>query len=301
MPEKTMEEETYSLIFSSLKHPIRRKILRMLTHNPLAFSEMLNALSMDSGHLSYHLDQLDELVSHTNNGKYTLSSIGIAAVKLMHGVEDYSPPPSPSSSTGVFDVLAKTSIIGIILALLAASLFLTGFIQPAGGESSEIPDIAVTIPPNQTYTYNLTIIYNEDGPWLERVTNVAYLRERPPLLNTLTLWEEGAFAFSFTFLQETFATQMRIYDAAGTVMDERGEQGHGGTRASFGTWAITQSGTYRMEIENTGAHVLTGSIGLHITWDRYMKPYYGYGIAGLILVSLYPTLMVVKQILSKAS
>jgi len=300
MPEKTMEEETYSLIFSSLKHPIRRKILRMLTHNPLAFSEMLNALSMDSGHLSYHLDQLDELVSHTSNGKYTLSSIGIAAVKLMHGVEDYSPPPSPSSSTGVFDVLAKTSIIGIILALLAASLFLTGFIQPAGGESSEIPDIAVTIPPNQTYTYNLTILYNEDGPLLERVTDGSYLRERRPLIQTLTLWEEGAFAFFFTF-QETFSTQMRIYDSSGTVMDDRGILGQGGTQAGIGTWAITQSGTYRVEIENTGAQEITGIIDLHITWDLYMKPYYGYGIAGLILVSLYPTLMVVKQILSKAS
>jgi len=300
MPEKTMEEETYSLIFSSLKHPIRRKILRMLTHNPLAFSEMLNALSMDSGHLSYHLDQLDELVSHTNNGKYTLSSIGIAAVKLMHGVEDYSPPPSPSSSTGVFDVLAKTSIIGIILALLAASLFLTGFIQSAGGERSEIPNIAVTIPPNQTYTYNLTILYNEDGPLLERVTDGSYLRERRPLIQTLTLWEEGAFAFFFTF-QETFSTQMRIYDSSGTVMDDRGILGQGGTQAGIGTWAITQSGTYRVEIENTGAQEITGIIDLHITWDLYMKPYYGYGIAGLILVSLYPTLMVVKQILSKAS
>lgn len=69
MAEETAEEETYSLIFSSLRHPIRRKILRMLTHSPMAFSEMLNALSMDSGHLSYHLDQLDELISHTADSK----------------------------------------------------------------------------------------------------------------------------------------------------------------------------------------------------------------------------------------
>jgi hypothetical protein len=126
------------------------------------------------------------------------------------------------------------------------------------------------------------------------------LRERPPLLHTLTLWEEGAFAFSFTF-QETYATQMRIYDASGTVMNEWGELGHSGSKVGLGSWPITGSGTYRVEIENTGAHVLTGSIGLHITWDRYMKPYYGYGIAALILASIYPALMVVKQILSKAS
>jgi len=30
MAEDNIEEETYSLIFTSLKHPIRRRILRML-------------------------------------------------------------------------------------------------------------------------------------------------------------------------------------------------------------------------------------------------------------------------------
>jgi len=50
------EEETYSLIYASLRHPIRRRILRMLKDKPLTFSEILEAVDIDSGHLNYHLE-----------------------------------------------------------------------------------------------------------------------------------------------------------------------------------------------------------------------------------------------------
>ncbi|MHA2314682.1 MAG: ArsR/SmtB family transcription factor [Candidatus Hermodarchaeia archaeon] len=88
MPQEKIEEETYSLIFRSLKHPIRRKILRILVDKQLAFSKILAILSMDSGHLSYHIENLGDLVKHTADGKYELSSIGVAAVNLMSGVEE---------------------------------------------------------------------------------------------------------------------------------------------------------------------------------------------------------------------
>ncbi len=94
MSEEKLEEETYSLIFSSLKNPIRRKILRMLAKKRLVFSgmtfsRMLESLSIDSGHLSYHLEKMGDLLTRSENGEYGLSSVGVAAVKLMTGVEDY--------------------------------------------------------------------------------------------------------------------------------------------------------------------------------------------------------------------
>lgn len=88
MPEEKIEEETYSLIFKSLKHPIRRKVLRILVDKQLTFSEILGILSIDSGHLSYHIENLGDLVKHAATGKYELSSIGVAAVNLMSGVEE---------------------------------------------------------------------------------------------------------------------------------------------------------------------------------------------------------------------
>ena len=66
------EEETYSLIYTSLRHPIRRKILRMLNNKPLTFSEILEAADIDSGHLNYHLENLGDLITHSQDGKYEL-------------------------------------------------------------------------------------------------------------------------------------------------------------------------------------------------------------------------------------
>jgi len=88
---KTMsgpEEEPYSAIFASLKHPVRRKILRMLSEKPRSFTEMLEASEVSSSHLTYHLENLGELVSKTCDGKYRLSAFGQAAVATMSKVEE---------------------------------------------------------------------------------------------------------------------------------------------------------------------------------------------------------------------
>ena len=82
------EEDTYSVIFSSLKHPIRRGILRMLAGGSRSFSELQETLRIESGHLTYHLESLRHLVIKGEDGRYMLSSFGEAAVSMMHGVEE---------------------------------------------------------------------------------------------------------------------------------------------------------------------------------------------------------------------
>jgi hypothetical protein len=82
------EEEIYSIMFSSLKHPVRRKILRMLGSKSMTFMEMVEELGVSSPHLTYHLESLGELVSKLDNGKYKLSAFGLATVSAMQGVED---------------------------------------------------------------------------------------------------------------------------------------------------------------------------------------------------------------------
>jgi len=82
-------EETYSTIFSALKHPVRRRIMRMLSvDEELSYTEILNSLGIDSGHLNYHLDSLGELVTKTEGGKYKLSPFGRATVDLMGDIEE---------------------------------------------------------------------------------------------------------------------------------------------------------------------------------------------------------------------
>jgi DNA-binding transcriptional ArsR family regulator len=82
------EDEIYSTMFTSLKHPVRRKILRMLGSKPMTFTEMVEELGVSSPHLTYHLENLGELVSKMENGQYKLSTFGLASVTAMQGVEE---------------------------------------------------------------------------------------------------------------------------------------------------------------------------------------------------------------------
>lgn len=82
------EEPIYSTMFSSLKHPARRKILRMLSQNPMTFSQLLDALEVSSSNLTYHLESLGELLFKTESGAYKLSTFGVASVNTMRVVEE---------------------------------------------------------------------------------------------------------------------------------------------------------------------------------------------------------------------
>jgi len=82
------EEETYSTLFSSLRHPARRKILKMLSERSMTFSQMLDKLGIPGSQLTYHLETLSEFVVKTETGKYKLSSFGEASVSMMKGAEE---------------------------------------------------------------------------------------------------------------------------------------------------------------------------------------------------------------------
>jgi DNA-binding transcriptional ArsR family regulator len=82
------EDEIYSIMFTSLKHPVRRKILRMLSNKPMTFMEMVENLGVSTSHLTYHLENLGELVSKLDDGNYKLSTFGLATVSAMNGVEE---------------------------------------------------------------------------------------------------------------------------------------------------------------------------------------------------------------------
>jgi hypothetical protein len=81
------EEEIYSIMFTSLKHPVRRKILRMLADKPMTFMQMVETLSVSTSHLTYHLEALGELLSKSEE-LYYLSTFGQATVSAMRGVEE---------------------------------------------------------------------------------------------------------------------------------------------------------------------------------------------------------------------
>ena len=113
------EDETYSIIFKSLKHPARRKILRMLSGKPKNFSRILEEMGISSSHLTYHLENLGDLVTKMDDGRYRLSTFGKAAVLTMKGVEE-----SPDNKTK--NGLTSLRWQAIVSVLLIAVVVLAG-------------------------------------------------------------------------------------------------------------------------------------------------------------------------------
>src|SRR5512136_1508203 len=105
------KEEIYSTMFSSLKHPARRKILRILSEKPLTFSEMLDLLGVSSSNLTYHLESLGELINQ-EDGIYKLSTFGSAAVGTMKVVEE-APEVQPKKRSAIS--LKWKAALGILL------------------------------------------------------------------------------------------------------------------------------------------------------------------------------------------
>ncbi len=117
------EEEIYSIMFTSLKHPVRRKILRMLADKPLTFMEMVEHLSVSSSHLTYHLESLGELVYKMENGKYKLSTFGEATVSAMKGVEE--PPEAQTQRRLKLDRKWKGIFSALLIVIIVLSTMST--------------------------------------------------------------------------------------------------------------------------------------------------------------------------------
>ena len=90
----TLEEDTYSIIFSALKHPSRRKIIRILDEGSSTYTELQNELGVETGYLNYYLESLDGLISKTAEGRYCLSELGRSALGLVRQVEEPSTRPA---------------------------------------------------------------------------------------------------------------------------------------------------------------------------------------------------------------
>ena len=159
MPQEEAEE-TYSVIYSALKHPIRRRILRMLNDNELTYTQMLKTLDIDTGHLNYYLESLGELVVKTADGKYRLSEFGNAAVNLMTGIEETEPAPKERTKsrfsrrkiTRLSQVLSIVTLVLIGVLLMSMSNY-----SEYSNAGSEGPFGLQTLQPNASLTTNVIV------------------------------------------------------------------------------------------------------------------------------------------------
>lgn len=75
-------------IFKTLSHPLRARIIELLYENDeLSYTEILNALKIDTGQLNFHLRNIEGLLERTAHGNYMLNEKGKLGYYVMRGVK----------------------------------------------------------------------------------------------------------------------------------------------------------------------------------------------------------------------
>jgi uncharacterized RDD family membrane protein YckC len=86
-----VDQESVTRILSSLSHPTRRGIILILNEKgECSFTDLMNALSIDTGKLSFHIRNLAGLVEQSSSGKYRLSKMGENAVRLVMDLQSWA-------------------------------------------------------------------------------------------------------------------------------------------------------------------------------------------------------------------
>jgi len=292
------DDETYSLIFNSLKHPIRRKILRMLRDDELTFSQILEALSLDSGHLSYHLENLGHLITHSSDGKYKLSSFGMAAVRLMSGVEEHSTSKATRQKNSVNASYTIFSVI-LAIALLLVSIYSANLTTRVDQPYVDIPRI-FALAPNQAFEVNLTFTYRDHEEVVFGSNSVVISTHEP--MDTISEWVRYPLLIDFEF-NTTNRINVTVREPSDHIVTMSYPQSLGGSKSvgvPLGAY-LSQNGTYYIEIENAYSDWLYGNLTLHIRREIFERPLFYYGLAGVITASLYPTILSLAWLWSKKS
>lgn len=90
----SVDQENVSKIISVLSHRIRREILLILCEKgENSFTDLMNALNVDTGKLSFHIRNLAPFLEQTPSGKYKLSRSGESAVRIIRDVESWAEVP----------------------------------------------------------------------------------------------------------------------------------------------------------------------------------------------------------------
>jgi DNA-binding transcriptional ArsR family regulator len=84
------EDEHITNVFTALKHPIRRKMLEVLSQEKaMSFSDLMRSVGLtDTGTFGFHLNVLRNLVEQNEEHKYRLSQLGKVAHQLSKFTEE---------------------------------------------------------------------------------------------------------------------------------------------------------------------------------------------------------------------
>ncbi|TFH12056.1 ArsR family transcriptional regulator [Candidatus Bathyarchaeota archaeon] len=103
--------------YKALDHPIRRKIVQLLADEPQTYSQLLQKLEIESGHLAYHIRNLGEMLEKDESGNYYLNREGVKAYDFLTG--EYSTEASGGNS---FERVVLLSLVFLMLVIAGAIL-----------------------------------------------------------------------------------------------------------------------------------------------------------------------------------
>ena len=77
-------------LFEAVSHPMRIEIVKVLAEKPLRFADLKRHLKIDSsGLLDFHLKKLNDLITINDEGNYTLTERGFAALQAVETTSKY--------------------------------------------------------------------------------------------------------------------------------------------------------------------------------------------------------------------
>jgi uncharacterized RDD family membrane protein YckC/DNA-binding transcriptional ArsR family regulator len=119
-----VDQDNVSKILSVLSHSLRRDILIILSeYGECSFTDLMNALVVDTGKLSFHIRSLEPFLEQTPTGRYKLNKMGENAIRLIKGVETWAgevPVAAKASSLPVASFRKRTLAFLIDFLMIAA-------------------------------------------------------------------------------------------------------------------------------------------------------------------------------------
>lgn len=122
-----VSQENVSKILSVLSHPLRREILLNLHEkDECSFTDLMNALRIDTGKLSFHIRNLTGFLEQTPAGKYRLSKVGENAIRLIKDLEAWAVEAEVARKTSTLPLanLKKRTFAFLIDFAISFAIFL---------------------------------------------------------------------------------------------------------------------------------------------------------------------------------
>jgi uncharacterized RDD family membrane protein YckC/DNA-binding transcriptional ArsR family regulator len=122
-----IDQDSVSEILSALSHPLRREILAQISeHKECSFTDLMVALSIDTGKLSFHIRSLANFLEQTSAGKYRLNNAGENAFKLIKDLETWAVEVDIARDNTVLPLanLRKRTLASLTDLAIALTLFI---------------------------------------------------------------------------------------------------------------------------------------------------------------------------------